>query len=137
MATIQRIHHPSEETLLRCAEALEYLISDEEETVDTVADSILDRTITLYSSSALTKIEKYAFYGCVGLKTLILSNPTTVCELADLTAFEQSSFDPGASTSGITGKIYVPDDLVTNYRNAAVWNELAEYIFPISKLPIA
>lgn len=30
MATIQRVHHPSEETLLRCAEALEELLYDDD-----------------------------------------------------------------------------------------------------------
>lgn len=84
-----------------------------------------------------TKIGAYAFYGQSGVSTVIVPstvttiepfaftsatdvyiNATSVIDLEDINSF-------GGNTN-----IYVLDDIATTYKNAAVWSDIKDRIFP-------
>lgn len=69
-----------------------------------------------------------AFSGCSRLVTLVLRKADTVCTLANVNAFTNTPFAKG------TGYIYVPDDLVEQYKAATNWSTFASQIKPISEL---
>ena len=69
-----------------------------------------------------------AFSGCSRLVTLILRKADTVCTLANVNAFTNTSIAKG------TGYIYVPDNLVEQYKAATNWSTYASQIKPISEL---
>ena len=74
---------------------------------------------------ALTKINSNAFDGCENLKRIFVGlNKNTVCTLSSTTALSNT----GRSI------IYVPDDLVSNYRSASNWSTYAGRIYGISEL---
>lgn len=86
-----------------------------------------------FSRSGLTRIEfdsleqikpSYAFNGCRALSHLIIRTPT-VCSM---------SGDAFANTVSSLLRIYVPDNLVEQYKTAANWSSFASQIKPISEL---
>ena len=81
MATEQRVHHPSEETLLRCAVALEELIYGDDSNLD-IARSILEGAIESYSDDKLTKLKNYAFFDCIKLASVELPACTSLGDSA-------------------------------------------------------
>ncbi len=81
MATEQRVHHPSEETLLRCAVALEELIYGDDSSLD-IARSIVDRSIKSYSDDQITKVGQYAFNTCENLTAVSLPVCTSLGDYA-------------------------------------------------------
>ena len=71
-----------------------------------------------------------AFSGCYRLVTLILRKADTVCTLENVSAFSGTSIAKG------TGFVYVPDDLVEQYKAATNWSTYASQIKPISELEV-
>lgn len=71
-----------------------------------------------------------AFSGCSRLVTLILRKADAVCTLANVSAFTNTPIAKG------TGLIYVPDNLVEQYKAATNWSTYANQIKPISELEV-
>lgn len=69
---------------------------------------------TVIVPSTVTTIEPYAFASA----TDVYINATSVIDLEDINSF-------GSNTN-----IYVLDNVATNYKQAAVWNQIAERIYP-------
>lgn len=67
------------------------------------------------------------FYNCTSLATLILRSPTKVIFFAS-DALNKTPIKNG------TGFVYVPDDLVEDYKVATNWATIADQIKPISEL---
>lgn len=76
----------------------------------------------------ITNIEGYVFQNCKKLTALIL-RADQVCTLFATNAFTGTPIESG------TGYIYVPDDLVEDYKAATNWSTYADQIKPISELP--
>lgn len=74
-----------------------------------------------------TSISSTAFPYCSALKTLILRSPT-MCTIGGGNPFQNT---PIASGKGF---IYVPDNLVEDYKTATNWSTYASQIKPISEL---
>ena len=109
-----------------------------------------DTLLTTVSLPAATSINTYAFYGCTSLTsvdfplvTSLGTNAFRYCsaltsltlsknQVATLSATNALQNTPIASG---TGYIYVPDDLVDQYKTAANWNTYANQILPISQKP--
>lgn len=68
-------------------------------------------------------------YGCSNLQALVFSGNTTVPQLASTSSFSNSSFENGV------GYIYVPDNLVSQWKTATNWATFANQIKPLSELP--
>ena len=77
---------------------------------------------------SVERISGGAFSGCSRLVTLILRKANTVCTLENVSAFSGTSIAKG------TGFVYVPDDLVEQYKTANNWSTYASQIKPISEL---
>ena len=94
-------------------------------------------TYAFYSCSALTSadfpvatsIGSNAFNGCTALTSLTLSTKNRVAKLSDTNALQSTPIASG------TGYIYVPDDLVGQYKAATNWATYANKILPISQKP--
>ena len=71
-----------------------------------------------------------AFSGCARLVTLILRKADAVCTLANVSAFS------GTPIAKSTGFVYVPDNLVEQYKAATNWSTYANQIKPISELEV-
>ena len=71
-----------------------------------------------------------AFSSCSRLVTLILRKADTVCTLENVSAFTNTPIAKG------TGFVYVPDDLVEQYKAATNWSTYANQIKPISELEV-
>ena len=69
-----------------------------------------------------------AFSSCSRLVTLILRKADAVCTLENVSAFS------GTPIAKSTGFVYVPDDLVEQYKAATNWSTFASQIKPISEL---
>lgn len=76
---------------------------------------------------SVTSIGSAAFRFCENLKTLIIRTPT-LAENTDLGTFGGTAISDG------TGYIYVPDDLVDEYKSTTAWTNVANQIKPISEL---
>lgn len=76
---------------------------------------------------SVTSIGTAAFRFCENLKTLIIRTPT-LAENTDLGMFSGTAISDG------TGYIYVPDDLVDEYKSTTAWTNVANQIKPISEL---
>lgn len=85
------------------------------------------KKLTRLDFPVLTYIEGYSFNGCSTLTTLILRSPT-LCKLNATTALTSTPIASG------TGYVYVPDDLVDEYKAATNWSTYAAQIKPISEL---
>lgn len=75
-----------------------------------------------------SNIANYSFYNCRALRTLIIRTEK-VCTVAGVDVFTQTPIAKG------TGFIYVPDNLVEQYKTATNWSTYAAQIRPISELP--
>lgn len=76
----------------------------------------------------VTKIDNLCFYYCNALETLILRKNDAICTLQNTNAFT------GTKIANGTGYIYVPDELVEEYKVATNWSSFASQIKPISEL---
>ena len=107
---------------------------------DDVLDALIDRSITEISSSSATSIGSYAFYSCSSLttanfpvatsigtsafqycrslKSLLLRN-NKVCTLSNTNTFNSTPISSG------TGYIYVPSELIEQYKTANNWSTYA------------
>jgi hypothetical protein len=74
-----------------------------------------------------TNIDSQAFQSCQSLTTFILRSPD-VCKLNNANVFEGTPIKSG------TGFIFVPDNLLEDYRKATNWATYASQIKPISEL---
>lgn len=99
--------------------------------------SLISISSNMFAYSSLLKrldfpsvesISRGAFSGCSRLVTLILRKADTVCTLENVSAFSGTSIAKG------TGFVYVPDDLVEQYKAATNWSTYASQIKPISEL---
>ena len=86
------------------------------------------QSLTTADFPAATSIGSYAFNGCTKLTSLTLSKN----QVATLSATNALQVTPIASG---TGYIYVPDDLVGQYKTATNWATYANKILPISQKP--
>lgn len=77
---------------------------------------------------SVESIDTGAFSGCSRLVTLILRKTDTVCTLKNVNAFTNTPIAKG------TGFVYVPDNLVDQYKAATSWSTYASQIKPISEL---
>ena len=71
-----------------------------------------------------------AFSSCSRLVTLILRKADAVCALENVSAFSRTPIAKG------TGYIYVPDNLVEQYKAATNWSTYASQIKNISELEV-
>lgn len=65
-------------------------------------------------------IHSECFQGCISLKTLILRRSDDICALTNMSAFTNSPF----ATDGSGGIVYVPQELITTYKQATNWSSL-------------
>ena len=70
------------------------------------------------------------FSGCKNLKKFILPDVTSVIRLANTNVFAQTGL------SSEDGGIYVPDNLVEDYKVATNWSKWADYIKGLSELEV-
>jgi hypothetical protein len=81
------------------------------------------RGITTVIIPKCTYIGNYAFYtASQSFKTLLLTETTTVCTLGGSGVFVGSPIANG------TGYVYVPDELVDDYKTATNWSAIANSI---------
>lgn len=114
-----------------------------------VADSIINGTITEFRDDNVNKIGVGVFYNC---KKLILVDVPNVTSIESVACFGASklhtlilranSVCTLANTVGLydtpmyygNGGIYVPDNLVDQYKSATNWSTFANTIKPLSEL---
>lgn len=77
---------------------------------------------------ATTSLGGYSLYGTSGLMILIIRTTTQVCTI-------QTTTFTGSYIANNNAKIYVPDELVEDYKTATNWSALASKIYPLSELP--
>lgn len=88
---------------------------------------------------SVAEIQSYAFEYCYSLKTVILGG-TSVCKLSDANAFNScyhilGTKDYTYNPEGLKdGYMFVPDNLLEDYRQATNWSAFADQIKPISEL---
>ena len=85
-------------------------------------------SLTTVSFPLVTSIGSYAFRNCSALTSLTLSK-NQVATLSSTSALQNTPIASG------TGYIYVPDDLVDQYKAATIWVTYANQILPISQKP--
>ena len=73
-----------------------------------------------------TSINSYSFKDCITLTSVILRSPT-VCKLKHSDAFLGTPIKSG------NGYIYVPDELIKQYKTATNWSVYANQIKPLSE----
>lgn len=73
------------------------------------------------------KIEAGAFWNCTALECVKILNTETVCVLANKNAFSRTLIETG------NGYIYVPDELIEQYRTATNWSAFANQVKPLSE----
>lgn len=124
-------------------------------------DGLIERTLTSYSNDRVTSIGEYAFYqqstlesvdfpnvtslglrafkNCRSLKKVIIEQKESVCTL-NADAFDgcyhilgtvNETYNPDGLADGY---IYVPDELVEDYKIATNWSTYASQIKPLSEL---
>lgn len=76
----------------------------------------------------VTSIGAYSFYQCTKLTSLIIRTTSQVCSLSNVNAFTSSGIENG------TGYVYVPDNLVANYKSATNWSTYAARIKSLNEL---
>ena len=86
-----------------------------------------DTSLEAVESPAVNTIWEQAFSGCTALKTVVL-RLNRVCALKQADAFDNTPIANG------TGFVYVPDNLVEQYKTADNWSTYASQIKPISEL---
>ena len=85
-----------------------------------------DTLLTTVSLPAVTSIGSNAFYGCTALTSLTLSK-NQVATLSSTSAFTGTPIASG------TGYVYVPDNLVDQYKASTNWATYANQIMPLSQ----
>lgn len=80
------------------------------------------RKLELVDFGMVTRIESSVFSSCTVLKTIILRNKT-VTELYGVSVFSGTPYASG----GTGGKIYVPSNLIEEYKSATNWSALYGY----------
>ena len=85
-------------------------------------------SLTTADFPLVTSISAYAFRSCSALTSLTLSK-NKVATLSGTNALLNTPIATG------TGHIYVPDNLVDQYKTATNWNTYANQILPISQKP--
>lgn len=96
-------------------------------TIDTYAFNSCT-SLTSLSLPAATSINTNVFRNCSSLTDLTLSR-TTIVYLSAANAFQDTPIANG------TGHIYVPDNLVDQYKTASNWSTYANQILPLSQKP--
>ena len=86
------------------------------------------KNLTRVDLGITTSIAVLSFDSCTLLDTLIIRT-SSVCTLGNVSAFDGTPIASG------TGYIYVPDNLVSNYKSASNWSNFATQIKGISELP--
>ena len=88
-----------------------------------------------------TKVGAYAFYGQNGVSNFTL--PSTMQTIEPYAFYGAGDVYMNVNnivslenTNSFSGDIYVPDAVLSNYRNAAVWSGLAERIYPLGFLQV-
>ena len=76
---------------------------------------------------ACTSIDSSAFYSCKSLTSIKLANTSKICTLSNSNAFENTAI------ANKVGYIYVPDELVEQYKKATNWSVYASQIKPLSE----
>ena len=109
-----------------------------------------DTRLTTVSLPAATSIGTYAFYGCSALTTADFPLVTSISAYAfrscsaltsltlsknQVAALGSTNAFTGTPIATGTGYIYVPDDLVDQYKTATNWKTYANQILPISQKP--
>ncbi len=84
--------------------------------------------IRKFEFPSIVSINPLAFQNCAQLRTLAIKTQSKVCILADRSAFNRTPIAEG------TGFIYVPDNLVEQYKVATNWALYADQIKPLSEL---
>lgn len=84
-------------------------------------------SLTTIDTSNLMEISNAAFDGCSNLTSIILRNTEQVC-----TVKKTNSWDNTVIYNG-TGYIYVPDELVEQYKAATYWSNCSDKIKPLSE----
>jgi len=85
-------------------------------------------SLTTADFISVTAIQPRAFVGCTNLTTLVL-RIEQVCALSNTDALSGTVISRG------TGYIYVPDDLVEDYKTATNWTVYEDQIKGLSQLP--
>ena len=88
---------------------------------------------SLICKGEITNIVYGAFSGCLSLTKLIFSNITEVPTLDNVGAFNRTPIEKYNNT---VGYIYVPDNLVEDFKVATNWSTYADQIKPISELEV-
>lgn len=83
--------------------------------------------LTRVDFGAVTNIGALTFDSCPLLETLIVRTPS-VCTLGNISALN------GTKIAGGTGYIYVPDNLIDQYKTASNWSTYASQIKGLSEL---
>ena len=81
--------------------------------------------LTRVDFGAVTNIGAWTLDSCPLLNTVIIRTPS-VCKLTNVSAFTGTPIASG------TGYIFVPDELLSDYRSATNWSNYAEQIVPLS-----
>lgn len=84
--------------------------------------------LTIVDLEITSKIDTLAFYYCNKLEKLILRKSDAICTLSNTSAFTGTKIASG------TGYVYVPDELVEEYKVATNWSSFASQIKGISEL---
>ena len=71
----------------------------------------------------VSSIGTVSFSGCTNLKTIILRFPYASCNLISTSAFSGTPF----ASNGSGGKLYVPQNLISEYQNASNWSTIIGY----------
>ena len=74
-----------------------------------------------------TSIGTYAFFSCTKLTSIKLANTSKICTLSNSSAFKNTPI------ANKVGYIYVPDELVEQYKTATNWSVYASQIKPLSE----
>ena len=78
------------------------------------------KAITALDCANTKSIAANAFNGCNSLHTLVLRS-TGLCTLSNVSAFTGT---PLRGYNGLTGTVYVPNDLISTYQTATNWKTL-------------
>lgn len=75
----------------------------------------------------ITRLSNYCFNGCSNLVKVVIRQNTSVCTLSSTNVFGSTPIANGE------GFIYVPDELLEDYKVATNWSTYAEQIKPLSE----
>ena len=87
-------------------------------------------SLTSINLPVCTSIGPSTFENCTTLKSIKLTNATKICTLSNSDAFNNT---PIANKAGY---IYVPDELVEQYKKATNWSVYASQIKPLSEYTV-